>query len=45
MARLRIQEVKLVEKVLSWVAEVEKEKISLRTASVILDLKGEVVEQ
>jgi hypothetical protein len=44
MARLRVQEVKWVKEVLSWDAEVEKEKISLRNPSVIPDLRGEIVE-
>jgi hypothetical protein len=39
MARLRVQEVKLVEEVLSLKAEVEKEKISLRNLSVVPNLR------
>jgi hypothetical protein len=41
---LRVQEVKWVEEVLSWDAEVEKEKISLKDPSVIPGLRGEIVE-
>jgi hypothetical protein len=44
MAILRVQEVKLVEDVLSLDAEVEKEMISLRNLSVTRDLREEMVE-
>jgi hypothetical protein len=44
MARLKVQEVKLLEEVLSWDAEVEKEKISLRNSGVIPYLRGDIVE-
>jgi hypothetical protein len=44
MVRLRVQEMELVEEVLAWDIEVVEEKISLRNPSVILDLRGEIVE-
>jgi hypothetical protein len=44
MARLRVQEVKPVEEVLSLEAEVEKQKISLRNLSVVPNSMKEIMD-